>query len=520
MGKIQDLSSWAEAEFAGLCSEMGATRNKSTQDRTGWDYLVEFASDPVPNLPADMQPLGSTARVQVKSKQSGTPAVRLKLSNALRYAKGVDPCFVVLFLATQGGTPVRIYARHVWGDLLADILRRARMTEAAGDAQMHRIFVSILFSAEDEHTDDLLPWMKGQLDEVGPSYAEQKAQVVRSVGMEDGGFHGTITFTEGSWSQMVDHELGLLPNAPVSHIAIMQRRFGIDAAHPLLSLAPDFVTITSEPRPCHVRVRAMDGTEVWLDGGLRVPGIPDLPPEFLKWRVVADFLDLVSAPGGPSDFKIRFDAEEQRSLSGMQRLVQVMRMALAGPLDIHVRVGGESVFWGELNTSGDGPRAWLSRMEPALAMLGKVGGMDAPADLTLSFRELDAAWEDIHRLNGLVMGQSMTATLEMDREFPEPFSPGILLAYDYADVGGWCFMAVVSRRVTSATVNGPSITLVCGDPYVLESAVRRGEGATHRAALQTLYRLHASRGDAISIFDGDFRVMARHLKNREPADAG
>ncbi|KQU45127.1 hypothetical protein ASG67_15730 [Sphingomonas sp. Leaf339] len=91
---IIDLAEWAEDDFSARCARAGITRNKSRQDRTGWDYFVEFPAIAVAGIPADLQPVEMAASVQVKSKRKGQPFVDLKLSNALRFAKNAAPCFL------------------------------------------------------------------------------------------------------------------------------------------------------------------------------------------------------------------------------------------------------------------------------------------------------------------------------------------------------------------------------------------------------------------------------------------
>jgi hypothetical protein len=130
--RIVDLDSWAEDRFSAFCSRAGVTRNKSVQDRTGWDYLIEFPPAPTRLIPADLRPIEASARVQVKSKRSGKASVTLKLSNALRFAKDPLPCFVILFLATGGSEPVRVFVRHFWQQEIGQTLKRAREAHAKG----------------------------------------------------------------------------------------------------------------------------------------------------------------------------------------------------------------------------------------------------------------------------------------------------------------------------------------------------------------------------------------------------
>lgn len=52
---IIDLDEWAESRFAALCAEAGVARNKAVQDRTGWDYLIEFPAKPLAGVPSTLR---------------------------------------------------------------------------------------------------------------------------------------------------------------------------------------------------------------------------------------------------------------------------------------------------------------------------------------------------------------------------------------------------------------------------------------------------------------------------------
>jgi len=309
------LDNWAEDRFASLCSSAGVTRNKAIQDRTGWDYIVEFPPAVASNMPADLRPIEASARVQVKSKRAGRPTVTLKLSNALRFAKDPLPCFAVLFLATEGAEPIRLFARHFWEQEIGQALKRAREAHAKGRDDLHNLSMTLTFSAKDEHSDDLMAWMETVSTEHGDHYSETKTSLVRTLGFEDGFVQGSIRLKTEDLEALVDHQIGLLPDAPPINVVIKQPRFGIDSVAPLFEGTPNIAHLRSHPRHCRVRVRGHTGDDVWLDGQIFLPALPDLPPELLKCRVVADFLEIV-ADGSKNKGKVSFrvDRDLHRSL--------------------------------------------------------------------------------------------------------------------------------------------------------------------------------------------------------------
>jgi hypothetical protein len=103
----------------------------------------------------------------------------VKLSNALKAAQSRDPWFVVLTAGT--GAQPKIYAVRVWGALLKSTLKAVRQASIKG-APLHRKRLATRFGDEDLHTDDLIGWMKGAIDAVGPDYGGAKRHAYETVG--------------------------------------------------------------------------------------------------------------------------------------------------------------------------------------------------------------------------------------------------------------------------------------------------------------------------------------------------
>lgn len=508
---IVDLGEWAESHFSSLCAGAGVSRNKSVQDRTGWDYIVEFPAEPIPRLPADLQPLGPSARVQVKSKRHGRPVVRVKLSNALRFAKAEDPCFVVLFLENPDDQTVQIFARHFWTDLIASSLERGRAAD--GSTALNRQMLTIAFRPEDDHTDDLLAWMLAEISRVGGAYSLKKTAIAQTIGMEGDGIHGVISFEDIDWAQLVDHQLGLAADCPVANVVINQRRFGIDV--PMIAMRPDWASMRPKPSSCKLRLRGADDAEVWLDGELLAPSFPDLPPEFLRYRVTADILDLVVDPNGGETRVARADVapEDRLSLEDLAKRLAVLRMLSTGRVEIQVRLGGRIALGAFCSIDAGDQFVWAVRIGEVLEMLREVAGEDIPEGLTLSAVDLDAAWPALVDLNGLVAGTDLCLKATVaNRSFGE-LGGRTLWSWGWADVGEWSFMAVVCRPITRISDRGHELEIVCGDPVLEDGLIARRDEPDRIAVLTEAHRraVQFSGEGALELFDGDFRVMLKML---------
>ncbi|MBA3055362.1 MAG: hypothetical protein FP826_10590 [Sphingomonadales bacterium] len=224
--KIEKLGRWAEKQFSSLCSEGGVIANKSEEDETGWDYLLEFPQAAVEGLPPDLQKIELSARAQVKSRERGKLVAELKLSNAHRFAAAPEPCFVVLAAATDGGHPVKFYAKHFWQDEIARTLKRLRQADYKSKPTNQQSF-DVSFDEMDNHTDDLIQWMRQVVASSGSDYANLKRDLNENLGYEDGRFFGTVTFLNNDIEKFVDHSIGLDAKIELTNARLVDRRFGI-----------------------------------------------------------------------------------------------------------------------------------------------------------------------------------------------------------------------------------------------------------------------------------------------------
>lgn len=485
--QIIDLGEWAEDDFSGRCARAGVTRNKSRQDRTGWDYIVEFPPREIVGVPADLQPVGMSARVQVKSKEKRRPYVDLRLSNALRFAKDPMPCFLVLYQATEGGEPVRIFARHFWSDEIAVALRRARKAEEEGRADLHKLTLRYSFSEEDEHTGDLVAWLESTV--AGQTrYAEGKLALVTTLGFEDGGIHGSLSFAAEDLEALIDHQIGLRDVAPTVNITLVQRRFGIDAKTPLFSGTPDIARLRSHPHPARVRVRPPDGDDIWLDGELFLPAVP-APQELMKLRVVADFLEIVINGKNEGQVTLNRDPDCKRGLASHRALIEVTRIAAAGPLKLLVTCEGYPNIPAEVTLPDIAEDDALRQFSNVIACFEKASAGILPPDVTVSQREIDIAWNAIVDFNGMVTGTDFNGAFEFAEALPDTISaPTTTFFFDYVEVGDWVFGAVVRRSVERFELEGATGRIALGPARVVEALVRRASGQEILGELYGLYQ--------------------------------
>ncbi|WP_409322633.1 hypothetical protein [Pseudomonas putida] len=229
---MRDIGSAGEHFFMAFCMADGVTANKCSADRHGWDVLIE--------VDQGMHKLGQhtlhephvTGKIQVKSTETKSLKVKVRVSNALKLATSTLPTFYVLLDFSEGSPPKKAFLRHVDEDLIKRTLRRVNKMVIAGEGdKLNDREIVIDFTPGQEIDLKDSSTFKGEiLRAVGPSasaYAERKATLLKSVGYDDGA--ELIRFQlQGleNFRALVDATLGMGGSVPVGKLQFSTTRFG------------------------------------------------------------------------------------------------------------------------------------------------------------------------------------------------------------------------------------------------------------------------------------------------------
>src|SRR5580704_3796132 len=261
MMNADDLGEKGQSRFQEICADCGLTANKSTRDRTGWDYIVEFPFvDGASFSPIDSRPAPLSCHVQVKTILWKTDRITLRLSSAERLAKEIKPAFVYVLRVAEDLTFSDSVLIHLSGKSLEQILKRLRKEEAAGArSKINKKTISLSV----EHGAVLDPTglaLRQALErEIGPNlhdYTVRKKAELEQLGFVGLPYKGNFTFTGISgWDELADIALGLKAKVPVADFRVYEKRFGITL--PVTGDESGEATITIKPNAadkCTVRV--------------------------------------------------------------------------------------------------------------------------------------------------------------------------------------------------------------------------------------------------------------------------
>ncbi|WP_420469978.1 DUF4365 domain-containing protein [Brevundimonas sp. FT23042] len=469
-------ASAAEHRIHLLAVEAGAVVHPVVDDQNGWDCLIEFEpleSDGPPDLAAP----GLTLMAQVKSSAAARTTCVITLSNALKYANHTLPCFIVLIAPDAVGSRA-IYVRHVWKDLIADILQRVRKAHLAG-FELHRKRMTVTFSDEDRLDEEAVKHMARTLDTLGPRYAVQKQEMRDALGYEDVAGTGKLVFAEGIDAEtLVDLSLGLVESLPISRFTYTDARFGLSSPDPEIDHDDGEITITPTPAgKCSVTIRDPDSeAEVNLEGDVFTPGIPHLPREYWKLRIRTNVLEVILKQG-TGQISSKTDLETFRPFSELLQLSAVWAWASKGGLEMQVWSDGRLLSGSrvEMAPMQDGPQ-WcrLRSALEALAYLAPEGRW--PTGMGFTPRSLFERMETLSEFRALLQDSGVKLDFVFVGEVPQPVRIAVPI---FLQLDDYLFTAIMERPCVSMEQSGSKITMSLGPPTIKRGAILKGTPEEH-----------------------------------------
>jgi len=502
----QNFASYAQSSFERLCDVANVTKNPSIQDREGWDYMVEFARARIPGLPHDRQPGNATVRVQVKSKTAGKPTASVKLSNALRFANEPDPCFIALWWRNADQSVERVYARHFDKPLLEATLRRAREAQRDGKQDLNRLRLSITFDESNDHTDDLIDWIRSIGDTDQHDYALKKRELTRSLGFENGKFGGTVTLPFEDMQKLIDAAVGLPTAQARVEVSFGDRRF--DIISPIFSGTPDHFNMNAIPKPGQLTFQDVAGRAATFAGDVRSFAMEDMPVDTARATFTSPGMSGVLRG---NEFKIdyHFSGEDTHPLDRLQNFARFMvisgqRCSVAltlneqdEPLETEcppVEIEDRELF------------VWLDKA------LGHLRDCCGPED-NPSLRAADVFDAHDELVNFSIAGAPGTPTfdLETNELVVLPLVKN-LAAFRLLRIGDATFYAIFRRACLDQTAVHRKIHLRFNDPVELEAGMLVMDEATAKSVVDQRFGAFATRmgkgtlimnrGDYLSLIGG------------------
>lgn len=358
----RDLGREGENAFSGWCNHAGFSCNKSLDnDKFGWDFLVEFASEYSDNLPVDSQLPPIECKVQVKATQGYGQRVQIKVSALYRLVKYSNPAFICFIEYGFGHVPERAYLVHVDQNIIAKVLKRVRELESKGKGdKLHNSKITINY--RDEHKISSLDGIgiKHKILEYVPQgmfkYTENKIHCVSKVG--NPGYKLTTKFDSNDIDAFQDVFLGLKETVFIKEVKAFSSRFDIDlpnrdktCEHGAILTIPSLQP-TYKHKLLFKKSKYTSGVEFDADVYLTPLGAQFNDSQG-KVRITSDIVELIS-DGNELIFTLKFNDKEIIKLSQLKKHMTLMKLITTNTSFVcEIRdTHGQLVYDHEVSTQG------------------------------------------------------------------------------------------------------------------------------------------------------------------------
>lgn len=227
----QKIGKLAEKYFSIWCTEADYVINQSTEDETGWDFIVEDSLLKQTEHETLHEP-EYTYYFQVKSTKGRARKVDVYLENLYRLSKAPAPCFFIFLVFDSKFQPQKLYIKHLDEEITSKILKRvSKAIENNEVNKLHKKTMQIKF----EDTDCLNLFdginIRSFVEKiVGESYLEyknNKQKLLENTGYEDGFGNFNLGFeSEEDIIEFTHLYLGIKKSIQIKKGRLLQERFG------------------------------------------------------------------------------------------------------------------------------------------------------------------------------------------------------------------------------------------------------------------------------------------------------
>lgn len=483
------LHAVAETSIKKLAEEAGAVVNPVVDDQNGWDHCVEFPAIENHPLP-DMRPAGLMFFLQVKSAGKSAQSCKLTISSALKLAKNPAACFIVLFSFGDDPDRPKIYFRHVWTELIEQILRASRSASTKGFA-INKKLITVKFSPSDLSDDKTIFRMVEILDRLGRNYTAQKLSITNFVGFENSAGNGKFSFAaDVTPKEIADFSLGIIDSLKISSFSFYGERFGISEPSPLVELESGFITITPTP----VAISSLlfrhlgTGVSVSLPGEVFLPVLPQPTPELTKIRFRTDLFDIMSDPLGETEFLSK-PPEGIVPFDIIQKTAVLYSWSGKGPIDLQIFMGSRTITRIRLSIKKNNETIFWESLSLCLNVLDNLVPLEKrPEKFGFSFETLNQKINEMLGFKEIIEGPELEISFKISDAKEVPLATHFRCPF-HLDMGSNVFLAIIERPIINVNRKSDQFVLSLGPSNVLNGTVFSGTAEGNRDAIAAEMRI-------------------------------
>ncbi|MCG9738858.1 DUF4365 domain-containing protein [Shewanella insulae] len=218
---MRDLGDLGELHFNAWCSEIGLIANKSTKDKMGWDFIVEFPfSNEITGLAVHQS--APKCKVQVKATDGQERKLSISLSNLRKLAVDPLPCFYIFIEYESTNQPVRAFLRHMDEELIEKTLKLFTTTKQ----KSYTIHYDKSHQLSDLTGKSLASKLKFYIEDLH-DYTFRKKKFLENVGYDDERFNIKFDIIgKENLEELVDVCIGIKDRTNISNLTAFEKRFG------------------------------------------------------------------------------------------------------------------------------------------------------------------------------------------------------------------------------------------------------------------------------------------------------
>ena len=484
----RDIGNMGQSEFESLCSSAGLTRNVSQQDRTGWDYLIEYPLPRSPGQPADMAPPALQCLVQVKATDRHRRKWDIALQNIERLAKSPMPAFICLLEFDGREHAQQVYLVHIGEKIIGRALKRLRQSEKRPHDAVRIPTLSV--TCGDSHR---LPETTGAclkeaiqsyVAEGANNYCEWKRQLLDTLGYEEGHPYVKVQFSaQDPIQDLIDLSLGYRKSLKVSNTSMHDVRFGVECVLPDPH-GPAEISISSEPFEGEIVFRERRSSPgVSFSAKVHTPPVNRvLPRERVTFRIETNFFEILVQPfAGKAQFKsLPETATTVASLleaRSFLTLIRMMHLCDSEGIWMEVTVNGES-FLAERQIFADAnihdPIEELRILEQALVVARTYG---VEAKVCISINDVLKMGKRIGAFYKVIQGgiEEVTATFYLRKEPVEVQPTSGAIFHGYLPLGDILLHCIIGIRGRLEQIGDKQYRLASPGKCIYRCAVTKND---------------------------------------------
>ncbi|MGN6423262.1 MAG: hypothetical protein ACTHLA_08140 [Asticcacaulis sp.] len=410
--------------------------NKAEEDRTGWDYYVEWPNPSPDTSIIDTRPVPISCAVQVKTIWTSTHIVTAPLSSVERLAKEPKPSFFYVMQMADDGQLVAAYVIHIAGQFLERILKALRQAHVEGVDPSEKTFSFSLkkwatnLSLAREAFGDFVETVvaKGMAE-----YIEQKRRQLDNLGYsaERLTIKGTAHFT--GKDQIIDCFIG---NSDFSFEIkeALDLRFGIAASAPGLLGPGKARFMPGDDSKCQVVFSRGPLSEAFLFPAVFIALPESLNPGVREIIIDAELFQMtlamvISNDGSPIvsiNFSMKNDRvhEIHHTADEWAKLYSLLDSASTGELRLEIRREASQPIRGSVGFQASGPSHGWSGVVAIMRGLKKVLNVAGFPNTTFRIDTAMDHWQSIASLHEMLEGIDAKSTLSFSVAGIEQFTSG------------------------------------------------------------------------------------------------